>query len=75
MDKITYILMGLFLFVYTVIALLGVKYDANKQNFFDISDSTVLKGLFCILVVLVHTLEAQQNRIQDAMGSFLPTLE
>lgn len=70
MEKITYILMGLFLIVYAVIALFGVKYDSDKQDFFDISDSTVLKGLFCILVVLVHTPEAQQNRIQDAMGSF-----
>lgn len=66
----TYILMGLFLIAYALIALFGVKYDPDKQNFFDVSDSTVLRGLFCLLVVLVHIPEAQQNQIQDAMGSF-----
>lgn len=66
----TYLLMGLFLIVYVAIALFGAKYNPDKENFFDIYDSTVLKGLFCIIVVLVHIPEAQQNRIQDMMGSF-----
>lgn len=66
----TYLLMGLFIIIYAVIAVIGVKYDPDKQSFFDLSDSTVLKGLFCILVVLVHTPESWQNQIQDAMGSF-----
>ena len=63
-------LMLLMLATYAAIAIFGVKYLPGKKNFFDLSDTTVLKGLFCIIVVLVHIPAEYQNPIQDAVGSF-----
>lgn len=62
--------MLLLIAVYAAIAVLGVKYSPEKKNFFDLSDTTVLKGIFCIIVVLVHVPVEYQNPIQDAVGSF-----
>lgn len=56
--------------VYGFIVLYGVKYDEEKCEFFSANDSKMLKGLFCIIVVLVHVPQAYQNSIQDLIGSF-----
>lgn len=66
----TYVWMLLFLIVYAAIILAQVKYQPGKESFFDLHDSTMFKGAFCIIVVLVHVPAAYQNRIQDMMGSF-----
>lgn len=62
--------MLLLIAVYAAIAVFGVKYSPEKKKFFDLSDTTVLKGIFCIIVVLVHVPVEYQNPIQDAVGSF-----
>ena len=66
----TTVLMLLFLATYAAIAIFGVTYSPAKRNFFDLQDTTVLKGIFCIIVVLVHVPVGYQNPIQDAVGSF-----
>lgn len=66
----TYILMFLLLIVYAAIILVQLKYQPDKESFFDLHDSIMLKGAFCMIVVLVHVPAAYQNRIQDMMGSF-----
>lgn len=66
----TIALMLVFAAAYAAVALIGMKYRPGKESFFDIHDTTVLKGIFCVLVVLVHVPEGYRNPIQDAMGSF-----
>ena len=66
----TYILMFIFIVLYAAIVLAGAKYLSGKEDFFDFYDSQMLKGLFCIIVVLVHIPSGYQNRIQDMIGSF-----
>ena len=66
----TTVLMLLMLAIYATVAIFGVKYSTEKMNFFDLKDTTALKGIFCIIVVLVHVPAEYQNPIQDAIGSF-----
>lgn len=69
-NILTYSLMGVFVLSYMLIALYDIKYDTGKKGFFTVQDSNMLKGLFCIIVVLVHVPVAYQNKVQDAIGSF-----
>lgn len=66
----TVLSMLILIFVYACIVVAKIKYQPNKETFFDLHDSTMLKGMFCIIVVLVHIPAAYQNRIQDMIGSF-----
>lgn len=66
----TNIIMYIFLLVYIAIVLTGIKYQPNKENFFDAYDTYVLRGIFCVIVILVHIPVAYQNQIQDMLGSF-----
>lgn len=47
----------------------GIKYEP-KREIFNIKDTTVIKGIFCIIIVLVHIPSLYQNTIQDMIGSF-----
>ena len=66
----TYILMGVFLILYVAVVAAGMKYTSEKHTFFDSHDVCVMKGMFSIIVILVHIPLSYQNRIQDMMGSF-----
>lgn len=66
----TVILMGVFLVVLLFVTLFGVKYDKNKTEFFSYDDTKILKGFWCIIIVLVHVPADFQNKIQDSLGSF-----
>lgn len=66
----SYILMILFLIIYVAIILVQIEYQPDKEDFFNLYDSTMLKGAFCIIVMLVHIPTTYQNRIQDMLGSF-----
>lgn len=48
----------------------NIKYVPQKTDFFDIKDTVALRGLFCLIIVLVHVPLAYQNKIQDMIGSF-----
>lgn len=48
----------------------GAKYRPGGAHFFDRENSGILRGLWCIVVVLVHVPPAYQNRLQDMVGSF-----
>ena len=41
-----------------------------NERFFDIKNSTAMRGFGCLIVVLVHVPEMYQNKIQDMIGSF-----
>ncbi len=66
----TYFFMGILFGVYAAVVLYGTQYLPHKDAFFDLHDSTMLKGVFCIIVVLVHVPSMYQNLLQDAIGSF-----
>lgn len=66
----TGMLMLIFLAAYAAIVLAKARYHPEKEAFFDVHDSVMLKGMFCVIVVLVHIPAAYQNRIQDMLGSF-----
>ena len=63
-------LMIILLTVLTVICLWDSKYKCQKEKFFDIKCGQALRGIFCLIVVLVHVPLNYQNRIQDMIGSF-----
>ena len=48
----------------------GMKYRNETTNFWSPDYTQTLKGLFCIVVALVHTPPAYQNPVQDLIGSF-----
>lgn len=43
---------------------------ADKETFFDINNSSVMRGAFSIIILLVHVPSGYTNRIQDMVGSF-----
>lgn len=66
----TYFLMCVFLLVYGLAALYGWQYNAEKESFFGKDDTAILKGLSCVVVMLVHIPSEQWNIIQYAIGRF-----
>ncbi len=66
----TYLFMVLFIVVFAVCLLWGITYNRDKQIFFDVDDVKVLRGFWCIVVILVHIPVLYQNHIQDMVGSF-----
>lgn len=65
-----YILTALIPLVLVVVALWKSR-AMDTQDFFMGKDySTVLKGLCCIVVILVHVPLAHANKLQDGIGSF-----
>ena len=67
---LTYTLMGILALGIAVSSLWGVKYDSNKSSFMSITDTSFLRGFWCIIVVLVHVPSEYQNPVQDMLGSF-----
>lgn len=42
----------------------------SNPNFFDVANTKAMRGLWCIIVVLVHIPVLYQNPVQDLAGSF-----
>lgn len=67
---IDYILTALIPIALALVALWKSE-KVEKQVFFMGKDyTTVLKGLCCIIVIMVHFHAAHVNKLQDAIGSF-----
>lgn len=66
----TYLLMVLLLAVIAAMALAGMRYRGNLDEFWSLDYTKTLKGVFCLIVVLVHVPVDYQNRVQDMVGSF-----
>lgn len=66
---ITYIIMSILLLSLILITIYGAKIEKRK-DFFTFEDTKVLKGIICIIVILVHIPKSFQNPIQDMIGSF-----
>ena len=66
----TYALMGLLLAGLVGICLTGARYDVGKTGFMSLEDTNFLRGMWSIIVVLVHIPAAYQNPVQDMLGSF-----
>ena len=56
--------------VYAFIAVYGLAYTKDTNHFFNKDYTTVLKGLCCIIVILVHIPHEHGNTVQNAAGSF-----
>lgn len=56
--------------VYAFIAVYGLAYTKDTKHFFNKDYTTVLKGLCCIIVILVHIPYEHGNAVQNAAGSF-----
>ncbi len=56
--------------VYAFIAVYGLAYTKDTNQFFDKDYTTVIKGLCCIIVILVHIPYEHGNAVQNAAGSF-----
>ena len=63
----------LLLLIYAGVCLYGVKsYEEEecKKYFLSKEQTTILKGLCCIIVIFVHIPVAYSNKVQDLIGSF-----
>ena len=68
----------MFNYIFTLLLVLGLGvitlYKATKCNdtnwFMSIDYTKALKGIMCIIVILVHIPKAYSNKIQDMIGSF-----
>ena len=67
---ITYVAMSFILSFLGLELLIGSKIEDNYNHFFDKNNTNSLRGFWCLIVILVHTPETYQNRIQDILGSF-----
>lgn len=67
---ITQLIMLMIVLCLAGVAAAGVKYRNDTANFWTPAYTQTLKGLFCIVIALVHTPPEYQNPIQDMIGSF-----
>lgn len=56
--------------VYGIYFNLQSKANKGYISFFNLTNTTAMRGFWCIIVILVHIPAVYQNRIQDLMGSF-----
>ena len=68
--SMTYLLMGILVLGLAALTLCGITVDRGKKEIMGLGDTEVLRGLWCIIILLVHVPAPYQNRIQDALGSF-----
>ncbi len=64
------IMMIIFLLLFATCVLFRIKLCKEKEYFFSPEYTKCLKGIMCIVVVLVHIPQEYSNTIQDAIGSF-----
>lgn len=65
------LLTAVVLFVFVAVAVGGVRYCRDADDYFMSRDyTTVMKGLCCVIVVLVHIPVQHGNPLQDLAGSF-----
>lgn len=67
---ITYAIMGAILLLLAFLLLYKAEYTEDTNHFFDLTNTTAMRGFWCLIVILVHIPAAYQNRIQDMIGSF-----
>ena len=67
---ITYAMMAILVICMLLMITLGLKIDKGKNVFMSVDDTAFLRGVWCIVIIFVHTPAAYQNRIQDLIGSF-----
>lgn len=66
----TFFLMLLLLVIYSLIITYKLQFVADQKSAFDANDAKMLKGIFCIVVILVHVPSSYQNTVQSILGSF-----
>lgn len=64
------IMMIVFLLLFATCILFRIKICKEKEYFFSPEYTKCIKGIMCIIVVLVHIPQNYSNTIQDAIGSF-----
>lgn len=47
-----------------------VKIEDLNDDFFGINSTTIMRGIWCLIIILVHIPESYQNPIQDMISSF-----
>lgn len=70
----TYAIMGLVLLFMAFILIYKAKLTKDTSHFFNLTNTTAMRGFWCIIVILVHIPAVYQNRIQDLMGSLASCL-
>lgn len=61
----TYAIMGLVLLFMAFILIYKAKLTKDTSHFFNLTNTTAMRGFWCIIVILVHIPAVYQNRIQD----------
>lgn len=66
----TIIIMMIIMVLFAWIMIYGITKKSDNELLFDKNDTLYLKGLWAIIIILVHIPSNQQNIIQDIIGSF-----
>ncbi|WP_051192300.1 acyltransferase family protein [Butyrivibrio sp. VCB2001] len=69
-KMISFICMAAIVLFLLFLVLNKVKLEKSNDDFFGVADTTAMRGLWCLIIVLVHIPIAYQNQIQDMIGSF-----
>lgn len=67
---LTNLIMAGILLALAALLLVGAEYRPDGAHFFNRENSGIMRGFWCLIVVLVHIPAAYQNRVQDMLGSF-----
>lgn len=67
---LNYILTILIPLIAIIFGVINVKKKQDAQDLFSKDYTTVLKGICCIIVVMVHIRNGYMNPLQEAIGSF-----
>lgn len=62
--------MVLFIVLFMGIVCVGFRFDMNKEEVFTLEENNAIRGIWSVVVLLVHVPFLYQNRVQDAIGSF-----
>lgn len=64
------ITMGLLLLIAFILTFRSEYHPEGNTEFFGMNASRAMRGFWCLVVILTHTPEGYQNRLQDMVGSF-----
>lgn len=66
----TYLLMGAVCILFAIMILYGISIKKNNDQIFSIYETSCIKGIWCIVIILVHIPAQYSNKIQNLIGSF-----
>ena len=67
---ISNLIMIFLLFLLTLTVLIGIKPINDSNDILPIEESNIFRGIWAIIIIMVHVPQEYYNFIQDTIGSF-----